>query len=108
MAVTISFDYNDESDREFILGLLSPEEGGVDDAEETPAPRAKSKAQPAADEPDGPTMEQAVERATELVGEGRAADVKGALANFGVKRVSELEESQIAEFLESLDGESVV
>jgi hypothetical protein len=53
-------------------------------------------------------MQDAIDKATELVGEGRAAEVKGALANFGVKRVGELDESQVAEFLEALEGDSVV
>lgn len=51
---------------------------------------------------DEPTMADAVARATELVGEKRQQEVKDALAEFGVKRVSELKGGQIGAFLESL------
>lgn len=114
MAVTISFDPQDADDVAKILEIIGEE---TPEAEAAPAPAAKpkGKTKPApAPEPeeeatsDGPSLDDAVARATELVAEGRAADVKGALANFGVKRVSELEESQVAEFLEALAEDSVV
>lgn len=65
---------------------------GVD--EEDPAPPAKGEA----------TMEAAVKAATDLVSQGKAAQVKTALAGVGAKRVSELKGKAIAEFLEALDA----
>lgn len=54
---------------------------------------------------EGPaTMDTAVKRATELVANGKAAEVKAALATAGVKRVSELKGKAIAAFLEALDA----
>lgn len=110
MSITISFDPTDESDLEYIRAIVNGEEP---EAVETPVPKKAAKKAAAPVEPeeegtDGPTMEQAVEKATELVTEGRAADVKGALATFGVKRVTELDESKLGEFLALLDEESVV
>lgn len=108
MTIHVTFDPTDEADVAYVTNLLNGEESAA------PAPAAKkAKAAPAAEEPaeeeaTGPTLEDAVAKATELVGEGEAAKVKGALAQFGVKRVSELEESQVAEFLAALDEESVV
>lgn len=108
MGIAISFDPTDASDVEWVQDLLS-----TPDEAPAPATKTKSKAK-AAPEPEpeeestGPTLQDAVDRATELVSDGRAADVKGALANFGVKRVSELEESQVAEFIEALEGDGVV
>jgi len=49
-----------------------------------------------------PSMEDAVSLATKLVNGGRASDVKAALAEAGCKRVSELDESDIASFVEAL------
>lgn len=110
MTIAISFDPTDDSDLEYVRNLLS-----VPEADEAPAPAApkkgKAKAAPAPepeDEPDGVTLEQCVERAQELVAEGRSAEVKGALAEFDVKRVSELDASQYGEFLEKLNEDSVV
>lgn len=87
----------------------------------TPAPAAKKAAAPAAkkaaaapapdpeQEPeedllgtDAPTLEDAVKRATELVAEGKAAEVKAALATAGAKRVSELSGAKIQTFLDAL------
>lgn len=51
---------------------------------------------------DGPTMEDAVALATKLVNGGEAARVKAALADAGAKRVSELKESDIADFVATL------
>ena len=71
--------------------------------------------EPEADEPeadaeedvlgtDGPTMQDAVNRASELLHTGKTAEVKAALAALGAKRVSELKPAQIAPFIESLDA----
>lgn len=114
MSITISFDPNDGEDVAYIQAML----GGGEAEVEAPAPAKKAApkkaAKPAAEpepepEADGePTLEDAVARATELVGEGRAAEVKGALAQFDVKRVSELSEDQVPAFLEALNEDSVV
>lgn len=114
MPITISFDPQDADDVAKILEIIG-ENAAVEDAP-APAPAAKTKTKAkAAPEPDpepepedGVTLEQCVERAQELVAEGRSADVKGALANFEVKRVSELDEAQYEEFLAALNEESVV
>lgn len=110
MTIAISFDPTDESDLDYVRTLLS-----VPEEEAAPAPKKATRGKAAAapepepeDEPTGNTLEDAVARATELVAEGRAADVKGALANFNVKRVSELDESQVEEFLAALSEDSVV
>lgn len=52
---------------------------------------------------DGPTMADAVARATELVSAKRAPEVKAALANLDVEKVSHLKGDQIAAFLEALE-----
>jgi hypothetical protein len=116
MSITISFDPNDASDVEYVQALL----GG---AEEAPAPAPKKaapkKAAAKAAEPEpepeeeaaedeGVTLQACIDKATELVSEGRAAEVKGALANLGVKRVGELEESQYEEFFAAISEDSPV
>lgn len=115
MSITISFDPNDGEDVAYIQAMLGG--GEVEEAptpaKKAPAKKAAAKAAAAEPEPepeaDGePTLEDAVARATELVGEGRAAEVKGALAQFDVKRVSELSEDQVPAFLEALNEDSVV
>lgn len=53
-------------------------------------------------EDDAPTMDDAVARATELVGKGKSAQVKAALAEVGVKRVSDLSDDQVPAFLAAL------
>lgn len=113
MTIAITFDPNDASDVEYVQALLGGEDATPAPAAK-PAKKAPAKAAAKAAEPDeepaadGVTLEQCVERAQELVAEGRSAEVKGALANFNVKRVSELEESQYEEFLAALNEESVV
>lgn len=113
MTIAISFDPTDADDVAWVQNILS-----TPDAEEAPAAAApkktRAKAAPAPEPEDEPaddgatTLEQCVERAQELVAEGRSAEVKGALANFDVKRVSELDASQYDEFLAALNEESVV
>lgn len=51
---------------------------------------------------DAPTMDDAVARATELVGKGKSAQVKAALAEVGAKRVSDLSDDQVPAFLAAL------
>lgn len=116
MSIAVSFDPADDADVEFIRNMIL---GNVE-VEEAPAPKkaapkkaalgaAAPEPEPEADEDEGPTLEQAIEKATELVSEGRAAEVKGALKELGIsKKVSELEGDEIAQFLEAVSGDSVV
>lgn len=53
-------------------------------------------------EPAAATLEDAVNKATELVGKGRIADVKAALKDLGVGRVSELKPKQYQAFLDAV------
>lgn len=73
----------------------------VEEPVEKPKPTAKKAAQAG----DGPTMAQAVEIATKLVSENKTAEVKAALQAQGVRRVSELKDSeQIAAFIEAVEA----
>lgn len=89
-----------------------------------PGPKPKTKPEPAKEEPapepepelpkeetpadpetptsDGPTLQDAVGRASELLSDGRADDVKAALASLGVQRVSQLKAEQVPDFLKEL------
>lgn len=129
MQITISFDpatLTDEDVRIFALlagtdADVKADGGTPEKAAPAAAPAAKAapKAKPApkAEEPveeaeeaveddapdaDGATMEDAVALATKLVSSGQAAKVKAALAEAGAKRVSELGEDKIADFIASL------
>lgn len=115
MPPTITFDPTDADDVEWVQNLLSTPEPDEAPAAAPKKAAPKKAAAAAAEEPaedeggeDGPTLQECINKATELVGEGRAAEVKGALANLGVKRVGELEESQYAAFLEAINEESPV
>lgn len=121
MQINIEFDPATELDD--VQGILDSLRG---EGTPAPAPAAKApakKATPAkktaaakpAPEPeeeeteDGPTLEDAVARAQELVGEKRTDEVKAAIKEIGVERVSKLKGAQIATFLEMVaDDESVV
>jgi len=54
---------------------------------------------------DGPTMAEAIARATEMVSQGGSAKVKEALASVGAKKVSEMDEDKIPAFFAALDAE---
>lgn len=56
------------------------------------------------DREDGPTLADATAIATELVSKGKSNVVKAALNDLGVKRVSQLDPSDIAEFLQIVKG----
>lgn len=77
------------------------ERAGVD----KPAPAKKAaaaakKEEPAEGDADGPTLQEAVDRATELVSDGKAKEVKAALKEVGAAKVSELDgPEQIAAWL---------
>lgn len=53
---------------------------------------------------DGPTLSDATAIATELVSKGKSNVVKAALNDLGVKRVSQLDPSDIAEFIQIVKG----
>jgi hypothetical protein len=48
------------------------------------------------------TLESAVKRATELIGDGRGKEVREVLNSIGVKRVAELKGAKIQQFLDAL------
>ena len=89
------------------------ETADAEEPKETPAPapakKAPAKKAPAV-EKDTPEevaeveadLEKAVARATELLGAGQAALVKGALKEVGAARVSQLKPSQVQPFLDAL------
>lgn len=96
-----------------VLGVLLGQ-----DAAATPAPKAAAKPakkaaaakaepepEPEAEEDEGsdePTLEEAVALATKLVSSGKSKDVKAALTDAGVKRVSELKSEDIPAFIKAL------
>lgn len=106
-----------------VLGVLLGEEtaeAAPKAAAPAPAKKAAPKAAPKAEkapepEPeddadedlvggddDSPTMEDAVALATKLVQGGQAAKVKAALAEVGVKKVSEIKAGDLATFVNTL------
>ena len=115
-------DTNDLSDLDLrVLQALVGVESSVEAAPDAkPAPAAKeaspaaktakpaaSKAKPAPalekDEADSYTMKDAVAVATKFVRNGKAAEVKAALKQFGASRVSELDADDIGGFIAALD-----
>lgn len=85
----------------------APEPEPESEDDETPAPEEPEADEPKDDEEEdlvgaAPTLDAAVARATTLVSEGRAAEVKAALAEIGAKRVSELSGKAIAQFLNAV------
>lgn len=120
----ITIDTNNLSEMDIaMLAFLAEQGEATEEVAEEPeapapakAPAAKKAAAPKAEpapEPededlvggDGPTMADAVARATTMVSEGQAAKVKAALATVGAKRVSEMAESDIPAFFAALDAE---
>lgn len=69
-----------------------PEDTAEDEVEET-APEPDTEAS------DDVTLEQAVALATKMVSAGKAADVKKALGAVGAKKVSEIPEGKVGEFV---------
>lgn len=118
MTVAISFDPNDADDVAYVQALIGgeePEAPAPTPAKKAPAKKAAAKAvaaaveeEPEAEAEEGATLQACIDKATELVAEGRAAEVKGALKNLGVARVGELEESQYEEFLAAISEDSPV
>ena len=77
----------------------------------TPAPKPAPEPESEDDEEDsedliggGLTVQDAVDKATELVNAGKGAAVKAALKAVGADRVSNLPASKVAQFLEKLEG----
>jgi hypothetical protein len=115
--VQITIDTNNLS--ELDINMLAFLAGSTEEVEEVePEAPASAKKAPAAKkaepepEPeedlvggDAPTMSDAVAAATQLVSEGGAAKVKAALAVVGAKRVSEMDEAKIPDFLAALEAE---
>lgn len=94
----------------------TPEPEGETTTEPEPAKAdKKAKAEKAKPEPEpepeedlvggGPTLADAVARATQMVSNGGSAKVKEALAAVGAKRVSEMDETDVPAFLAALDEE---
>lgn len=121
MQVNISFDPVTEiEDVQALLNSIANEGDGTPAPAPAKAPAKKAPAKKAAAKPapepepeedeDAPTLEDAVARAQELVGEKRTDEVKAAIAEIGVERVSKLKGDQIAQFLELVkdDEDSVV
>lgn len=48
------------------------------------------------------TLQDAIDRATELVSSGKSAQVKAALAKVGAKRVSDIKPSNLKKFIDAL------
>lgn len=101
----ITFDPTDSAECALVADLLESLKG---DAPKAPAakPKAAKAAEPEPEPEDEdllgggePTMEDAVAAATKLVSDGKAADVKAALAKVGAKRVSEVKPENIAKFI---------
>ena len=125
MQITIDTNDLSELDRAMLAYLAeagAPEQEDEEVAEEpepeeAPKPAAKKAAAPAKKaapkkepEPDeeedlvgGPTLSEAIAAATKLVSDGEAGRVKAALAEVGVKRVSELSAEDVPTFLVALD-----
>lgn len=114
----ITIDTNNLSELDVaMLAFLAGQEA----TEEAPEPEAPAPAKPAAKkaapkpdpEPeveenliggdDGPTVADAVQKATLMVSEGKSAQVKAALAAVGANRVSEMPEDKVVEFITLLD-----
>jgi hypothetical protein len=100
-----------EAEEPTVAKAAAPAKKAAAPAKKAAAPKPDPEPEPGAarQEPDedllgsdGPTMEDAVALATKLVHGGEAARVKAALADAGAKRVSELKESDIADFVATL------
>ena len=80
-------------------------------AKATPVEEPVAEEEPAIEEQEedvvgvaAPTMADAVERASKLVSQNKTAGVKAALTDIGVRRVSELKDDQIKEFLDAVES----
>lgn len=77
-------------------------------AKAAPAPEPQPEPEPEVEEDllggTGPTLSDAIARATTLVSEGGTAKVKAALAALGVAKVSGMTEDQVPAFFAALDA----
>lgn len=98
-----------------ILALLTgtPAATIVEEPAKVPAPKRAPKPAPEPEPEEEPdedliggevTVQDAVDKATELVGEGKQALVKAALKAVGADRVSNIPQSKAAAFLAALEG----
>lgn len=81
------------------------EEKPAEPVEEKPAAPAKQESIDdieVEDDEESSSLEAAIQKATDLVASGKAAQVKAALKAAGAKRVSELTEEQVDTFMENL------
>lgn len=125
--LTVTLPLSDE-DHKLLASLLNEQTEPSQPAAEAPKRTRRTKAEPKVAEPEetpaetvtepadeedviggsdddddeGPTLEDAVAKATALAADGKLAKVKAALAAVGAKRVSQLENDQIAAFLAEL------
>ena len=85
----------------------APKPAPAKKAEPEPEPEAEDEGEavePEADDEPEVTMEDATKAATKLVSSGDAAKVKAALTKVGAKRVSEIDEANLAKFVALLQG----
>ena len=83
----------------------APKPAPAKKAEPEPEPEAEGEAvEPEAEDEPEVTMEDATKAATKLVSSGDAAKVKAALTKVGAKRVSEIDEANLAKFVALLQG----
>lgn len=95
-------------------GAVAPAPAPVEKAAAPAKKAAAPKATPKAEEPaeddtagddsgdGGATLEEAVALATKMVSNGEAAKVKAALGEVGAKKVSEIPEDKVDEFIAAL------
>jgi hypothetical protein len=111
MQINLTFDPSTELDEAKALleslGGDAPAPAAKAPAKKTTPARKTAAAKPAPEpeeeteeEADGPTLEDAIARAQELVGEKRTDEVKAAVKKLKVERVSKLTGAKIAQFLE--------
>ena len=118
MQITIDTNNMSELDRA-MLGYLAAQD--VEEVEPEPvkpakaaatkkaaAPKAGPEPEPETEEEDllgGPSLSDAIAAATNMVSDGKANQVKAALAEVGAKRVSDLKAEDVATFLTALEVE---
>jgi hypothetical protein len=118
MQITLTFDPNSElAEVQSVLDSLGkPSQAGAAPTPVKPASSRKPRARAAEPEPELEdedqsvvTLEDCVSRAQELVGEKRTEEVKAAIKEIGVERVSKLKTAaQRARFMELVASDSVV
>lgn len=119
MQITVQFDTSDEDGQALLRTLLGEEPTRPDPVPAKKPPKAKPAPEPVVETVVEETVEEeavveddlvgetytradAVQKATELVSAGKSSELKAALAALGAKRVSELPDDKITEFVLSL------